>query len=141
MADFYRVKNVRLYNFDFHDAAAIGTCSHCFKPPATDSDGRTVKFTNVTVDEATVTKKIRYQFPYKTIIMDEDGAFTGQGAGSWAISNTWSHNIWDNECWEDPIYDGLLCANTVTIRRVLFFNFEPGNLADLEMCVLKYDFA
>ena len=71
--------------------------------------------------------------------MDVDGAFTGEGAGSWAISNTWSHNIWENECWENDVYDGLLCANTVTIRRVIFFNFEPGNLADLEMCILKYD--
>ena len=43
-SNYYRVKNVRLYNFDFNDAAAIGTCSHCFKSPATDRDGRTVKF-------------------------------------------------------------------------------------------------
>jgi len=35
--------NIRFYNFDFNSAAAIGTCSHCYSKPSTDSDARTVK--------------------------------------------------------------------------------------------------
>ena len=86
-----------------------------------------------------MTKKIRYFFPYKTIIYDEDGAFTGQDAGSWAISNTWSHNLWDGECWEEEIYDGLLCSNQITVRTVWIHNVSPTSLYNYEICVLKYD--
>jgi hypothetical protein len=35
--------NIRFFNFDFNNAAAIGTCSHCYSKPSTDSDARTVK--------------------------------------------------------------------------------------------------
>ena len=27
--EFFTVKNVRFYNFNWNDAAALGTCSHC----------------------------------------------------------------------------------------------------------------
>jgi hypothetical protein len=43
-SDFFKVKNIKFFNFDFNEAAAICSCSHCFKPPATDRDGRTVSF-------------------------------------------------------------------------------------------------
>ena len=58
--DFWTVKNARFYNFDFNEAAALGSCSHCFKAPATDSDGRTVKFEDLYIDDATVTKRVRH---------------------------------------------------------------------------------
>ena len=83
---------------------------------------------------------MRYQFPYKSILLDLDGTFTGAGAGSWAIHNTWSHNLWDGQCWEDETYDGIICGPDVTVRRVVIHNFAPGNLANLELCVLKYDY-
>ena len=130
---------MRFYNFNFNEAAPIGTCSHCFKEPATDSDGRTVAFSNTYIHESTVNNKIRYQFPFKTIIYDEDGTLTGQGAGSWAINDAWNHNIWENECWADPIYDGLLCSNQVTVRRLLMSGFAPSSLAQKDICVIKYD--
>lgn len=41
------VKNVKFYNFNFNDAAALGSCSHCFHPKSTDSGGRTVKFSGL----------------------------------------------------------------------------------------------
>lgn len=58
--DFWRVKNARFYNFDFHEAAVAGGCSHCFKEPATDSGARTVTFEEFYIDEATVTKRVRH---------------------------------------------------------------------------------
>ena len=130
---------MRFYNFDFNQAAPIGTCSHCFKEPATDSDGRTVAFSNTMIHEGSVNNKIRYQFPFKTIIYDEDGTLTGNGAGSWAINGAWNHNKWENECWEDPIFDGLLCSNEVTVRRLMINGFDPSSLAQKSICVVKYD--
>jgi hypothetical protein len=58
--DGWLVKNARFYNFDFGSAAALGSCSHCFKAPATDSDGRHVDFENLQFDDATVPRRIRY---------------------------------------------------------------------------------
>lgn len=82
--DKWTISNVRFHNYDWGTAAALGTCSHCYSEPSTDSDGRTVKtdslaFTNVD-------KRIAYQFPYKGIILDTDGSLTGKGANSWASS-------------------------------------------------------
>ena len=34
--DFWQVKNAKFYNYNFNQAAAFGSCSHCFKVPATD---------------------------------------------------------------------------------------------------------
>ena len=42
--DGWAVKDVRFYNYNFGNAAAIGSCSHCFKKPATDRDVRHIDF-------------------------------------------------------------------------------------------------
>ena len=42
--DYWTVQNVNFYNFDFGNAAALGSCSHCFHGAATDPDARTVNF-------------------------------------------------------------------------------------------------
>jgi hypothetical protein len=42
--EFFSVKNVRFYNFNFNDAACLGSCSHCWHQQATDSGARTVTF-------------------------------------------------------------------------------------------------
>ena len=41
--DKWTVSNVRFYNYDWGTAAGIGTCSHCYFEPSTDSDARTIK--------------------------------------------------------------------------------------------------
>jgi hypothetical protein len=35
----FQVHNVSFYNFDIADKAALGSCSHCFAAPSTDSGG------------------------------------------------------------------------------------------------------
>lgn len=55
----FQVHNVSFYNFDLNDMAALGSCSHCFHPAATDSGARTITFSGLYFD-TTVTKKIRY---------------------------------------------------------------------------------
>ena len=116
--DRWWVKNVRFYNFDFGTAAAFGSCSHCFSPPSTDTDARTVKFEGISYDEATVPVKVRYQFPYRAIFYDVDGSLTGRGAGAWATSD-WTHNrAWADDCELVDEYGGLLCHPGVTVRRL-----------------------
>ena len=120
--DFWHVKNVRFFNFDFNEAAALGGCSHCFKQPATDSDGRTTTFEQLYFDTS-VTKYVRHQSPKKAIFFDVDGTLTGGEAGSWTIHSSWAHNAWEGECELNELYDGYVCGNTVTIRRLIMYNF------------------
>jgi len=56
----FMVKNAKFYNFNWNDAAAIGSCSHCMNDGSTDSGARTVKFSGLKFDDATVTKRIKF---------------------------------------------------------------------------------
>lgn len=132
--------NIRFYNFDFNSAAAIGTCSHCYSKPSTDSDARTVKtealvFTNVD-------RRVRYQYPFRGIINDLDGSLTGLGADSWATA-FWQHNAAQPACAtsdaDRAMYDGLLCTPDVEVRRVVIYGYQPGSLAQRNLYLLPYD--
>ena len=81
--DGFTIQGAKFFNFDWNDAAGLGSCSHCFHPAATDSGARTVRMSGLVFD-ASVTKKIKYQEPFKAIFLDEDGSLTGKGAGTWA---------------------------------------------------------
>jgi hypothetical protein len=75
--------------------AALGSCSNCFHPAATDSGGRTTTFSGLTFDDETVKRRIRYQAPYREIFYDSDGTLTSvKGAplepGSWTVPE-WTH--------------------------------------------------
>ena len=136
--DGFWVKNVNFHNFNFNSAAALGSCSHCFKPPATDSDSRHVNFSGLTF-ASTVDKKIRYQFPFKGIYEDHDGSLTGKGPGSWATSD-WNHNKWLTQCSVDStVYDGILCDSTVSVRRIVIYNAQPSSLNGKNLYILPYD--
>jgi len=140
--DKWWVMNVRFYNFNFGEAAALGSCSHCFHPAATDSDCRTIKFENIMMDPTTVTKKIRYQFPFKGIFHDTDGSWIPEknGAGEAWASSYWGHNLADPACSSDmDVYDGIICEGTVTVRKMLWYNFGPGSLENRSLYVLPYD--
>ncbi len=56
----FQVHNVKFYNFDRSGKAALGTCSHCFSPPSTDSGARTLTVKGLYFDPATTPIKIRY---------------------------------------------------------------------------------
>jgi hypothetical protein len=83
--------NVKFFNFDFGEAAALGSCSHCWHPAATSSDCHTVKFANIFMDPETVPRKIRYQFPFKGIYHDTDG--------SWIPEKTQTGEAWASSDW------------------------------------------
>jgi hypothetical protein len=86
----FQVHNVKFYNFDVAEKAAIATCSHCFSAPSTDSGARTLTVRNVWFDSS-VTRRVFYQTPRREIILDLDGSLTGLGPRSWATAY-WKHN-------------------------------------------------
>jgi hypothetical protein len=74
----FLIQNVKFFNYNWRNAAALGSCSHCWHPSATDSGARTITVKNLTFD-TTCEKRIKYGFPYKAIFRDVDGSLTGKG--------------------------------------------------------------
>jgi hypothetical protein len=128
---------VKFFNFDFNNAAALGSCSHCFHPAATDSGARTVTFTSLEFNN--VIKRILYQYPYKAIYYDTDGTLTGKGPQSWATFYYPYHLQAECEHLADT-HNGVVCDNSVQIRRVAFWDWKPnGLLSGMGFKILKYD--
>ena len=107
----FTVMNVRFYNFDMANMSALGSCSHCFVTPSTDSGARTVAFKGLYFDPS-VTIKIIYQTPYRDIFYDIDGSLTGLGPGSWATPY-WRHNLQPGCTLAMEVYNGLICNSSV----------------------------
>lgn len=109
----FTIRGVQFFEYNWKNAAALGTCSHCFHPAATDSGARTVRISNV--EFTGVEKRIKYQVPYRGIFLDLDGTLTGKGAKTFA---TFAHE-WNKqpECDFDSAtilkYNGVVCDNTV----------------------------
>ena len=132
------VKNVNFFNFDWNEAAALGSCSHCFHGAATDSGARTVRFSGLQFDSS-VTKRIRYQEPHRAIYYDMDGSLTEKGPGSWATP-FWLHLDQPGCEYLGDVYDGVTCDNSVQVRRVAFYNAAPSYLfSNMALKILKYD--
>jgi len=76
-----------------------------------------------------VTKRIRYQYPFRGIFWDKDGTLTGLGENSWATAE-WPHLLWD-ECAtsaeDKDTYDGLICDNTIEVRSIMFDGYSPSH--------------
>ena len=106
------IKNARFFNFNWKEAAALGSCSHCFHPAATDSGSRTTKVTGLQFDDATVPRRIRYGFPFRAIFHDLDGSLTGKGPNSWATAFRKHHDQPECEHIEER-YNGVICDNRV----------------------------
>jgi hypothetical protein len=108
--DNFVVQGARFYNYNWGDAAALGSCSHCFHPAATDSGARTITFRNNTLD-ATVQRICNYQYPWRAIYYDEDGSITGKGAKSWMTPHFPHHN--QSGCEHKPDQGGVYCDQSV----------------------------
>jgi len=107
----FTIDSVRFYNFDWNSAAALGDCSHCYHGAATDSGARTVTVKNLTFDE-TVTKRIRYQYPFLGIYKDLTGDLTEKGPNTWAMAYLKHNEAW-SECETNmDLYDGHTCDNS-----------------------------
>lgn len=134
----FTVSEIRFYNYNWNNAAAIGSCSHCFHSASTDSGARQVSFSDLYFDE-TVTRKIKYQFPHHAIYYDKDGTLTGKGPKTWATPHEKHHELPECETNLD-MYDGVVCDSSIEVRRLAFHNYKPGNLLNgMDMLVLRYD--
>lgn len=118
----FTVTNVRFYNFDQAGEAALGSCSHCFHPASTDSGARTVTFSKLSFTN--VPQRILYQFPRKAIYYDLDGTLTGIGAKTWTTPY-YKFNDQPECTRNDAVYDGLVCDNTIQVRRIAFDGYAP----------------
>lgn len=110
--DYFTIKNIKFYNLNFGTSAALGDCSHCFHPAATDSGARTYFTSGLSFNDATVPRRIWYEYPRRGIFADLDGTLTGKGANSWATPDFVHNN--QPECTKDLTkYDGIVCDSTV----------------------------
>lgn len=134
----FLIQNVRFYNYNWNQAACLGSCSHCWHPQATDSGARTISTKNLTFGD-TVTKRIKYGFPYKAIFRDRDGSLTGKGAESYA--SFYTLHLLQKECENlQDMYDGVTCDNSVQIRRIVFHAAQPAsNFYGMGFRVLNWD--
>jgi hypothetical protein len=115
------IKGTKFYNYNWNDAAALGTCSHCFHPAATDNGARTAA-TEKLVFDSSVTRRIRYQYPYRAIFHDRDGSLTDKGPNTWATY--WYEHLDQSECQRDETkFNGIVCDSSVQIRRI---GLRPG---------------
>jgi len=133
------IDNVRFHNYNWNDAAGIGSCSHCFHPAATDSGARTVSMKNLVWDDVTVTKRLKYQYPYHAIYFDLDGSLTGKGPNTWATPYKKIHEQPECETLLD-LYDGVTCDSTIQVRRLSFNSYAPKmNFDGMQMVILRFD--
>jgi len=91
-SDNFSVFDVSFYNFTNTGSvkkAAIGTCSRCEDPLATDSGARTVTFSGLSFNNCP--NKVIYNTPYRDILYDLDGSLTGLESKTWATP-FWPHN-------------------------------------------------
>lgn len=119
--EFFTVKNVRFYNYNWNNAAALGTCSHCVQPE--DAGARTSTLSNLWFDEETVTRRIMWNFPERAILYDLDGSTTGMGPNSWATK--YYKHLDQPGCKRDEVNEAVYCDNSVQIRKLEFKGLSP----------------
>ena len=131
------VDNVRFYNFNKSGfIAPFSSCSRCEHSPAsTDSDGRTHFFKNIKYD-STITNKIKWSQPRRAIFRDLDGTLTGTVGGGW-VTAYYPHLI-TKECRRDSLWDdGVICDNSVQVRRVTFYDMFPTSINGQDLKILQ----
>lgn len=99
---------------------------------------RTSTIEKLWYDPKTVTKRIKWNFPGRAILLDKDGTTTGKGPNSWATPY-FKHNDQD-ECTRDEKTDSLFCTNAIQVRKLEFKGLSPSSRFQLQpMMILKFD--
>ena len=131
----FTIKNVRFYNYDWNNAAGMGTCSHCQSNSSTDSGARTVTVEDLDFD-STVQKYVDWTVPQRTIFYDKTGSLTAKGPNSW-LAPYWKHLL-QPECTNDDLVGGITCDSSVQIRRI-FFSRMPSNFNNRRLKITQLD--
>ena len=109
--EWFNMKDTKFYNYNFNQAAAMSTCSHCWHDNNTDSGARTMTVDKLFFDPTTVKKIVSYSTPFRTIFLDKSGGMTGKGANSWFVP--YFKHLLVSECENAEAKGGILCDNTV----------------------------
>jgi hypothetical protein len=133
----WQAHGISFYNFNWNEAAAFGSCSHCWHPQTSDHVARQYDVSNMYLDES-VTRVFKYGTPFNGIYHDLDGSVTGLGPDSWATHFEASHIV--PECQMDLIkWDGHVCNSSVQIKGINFFNGAPNDVVGIGLKILPYD--
>ena len=137
--EYFSMSGTKFYNYNWNEAAAFSTCSHCWHDNNTDSGGRTMFVSDLYIDESTVQKTVSYSTPFQTIFKDATGGMTGKGADSWYLPPN-KHLLVDScELKEATtgIEDasGIVCDNTYEARRIAIHGM-PANFFGMRLKLL-----
>jgi len=135
--EYFSMSGTKFFNYNWSDASAIATCSHCWHDANTDSGGRTMTVKELYFDyPATVQKLVRYSTPFMTIFKDEDGTLTGHGANSWFLP--FYNHLLQPECKKEDGKGGITCDNTVQARRLAIHGMA-NNFFGMRMKILAIE--
>eukprot|EP00117_Sycon_ciliatum_P036091 scpid3682/ scgid27229/ Fibrocystin-L; Polycystic kidney and hepatic disease 1-like protein 1; Protein D86 len=130
--EFFEINDVTFYNFDKEGQSAVFDCSQCFFVD-NEEHVRTTKVSGLIFDDSSVNYRLSFQTPFRGIIWDSDGSLTGSET---YVTAYLRHNDVD-ECVStvddatlpnSRIVDSLICDNSVQVRRVSFYGYQPSSL-------------
>ncbi len=137
-ADNFLVSNITFFNFNSDQMANFGSCSRCeIAGASTDSGARQIDFEKIYFDNSEKNKVI-WNFPRQAIFRDLDGTLTGRTSPGWATP-FFNHNH-VKECIMDNKFDnGLVCDDTVQVRRIAFSKARPLSLLQKNITIWRYN--
>ena len=102
----FQVIGTKFYNYDWNNAAGLGTCSHCWHDLNTDSGARTITVSDLYFDKSVI-KRVMYTTPFRCIFFDKTGGLTNYGPNSWFLP-FW-HHLLQPECKQEDVMGGIVC--------------------------------
>mmetsp|Transcript_28781 Transcript_28781/g.25949 ORF Transcript_28781/g.25949 Transcript_28781/m.25949 type:complete len:495 (-) Transcript_28781:2490-3974(-) len=119
------VEDVKFINFEEPEFAIFETCSHCEHPAATDSGARTSFVQGLSYSSVT-SPKLRYNNPYRAIVVDQDGSLLEDGSDGAYITKAMPHlmdTCTHNSLSEDDFDDSVFCVDEI-LRRIVFTGLQ-----------------
>ena len=132
-------EGVQVYNSTFinwYSTPALWTCDSCFTQAQQSQSGFTVRTSGLRFINSA--QSIQFMFPFKDIIMDEDGSLTGVAGGT--LTNNYSFNA-NPHCTQQGLQlgYGLLCDASVRVRKLAIEFPQPEALWGVSINVTGYD--
>ena len=122
--DNFLARNVHFYNYG-SEMSAIETCSHCEYSSATDAGARTSFFEGIVFKN--VSQRTRFNVPYKEILIDNDGSLTNNTIGGKGVITYFYDHLNVPGCKRNnSVFNGLVCNETVMIRRIELYSVSPS---------------
>ena len=116
--------------------AAVLTCDVCWSEAEASQSGFTIRTSGIkSINSAQL---IQFQYPYKDIILDQDGTLTGVVGGT--LTNNYAFNVNPNCVPQgEELGYGIVCDASVRVRKVAIQYPEPQALWGISINVTSYD--